>query len=111
MEAEMEGKKDHLRCVSPSVRPSYFPHFPIFLLYPTLVVFLFWCLPSSSLLIPFSLCVCFASRCSRTPPSLTVWMLPGPVQSSALQFCYTEHQAAPDGCIKKRPSAVSGTSQ
>lgn len=110
MKEEMGGGIDHSRSVSSSAGPSNFSPSPPFLFCPTLVAFLFWCSPSSSLLIPSSLCVCFVSQCSRTPPSLTVWMLPASVQSSALQFCYTEHKAS-DVCIKKRPSAVSGTSQ
>lgn len=95
-------KNDNSRSVSPNAGPSNFSPSPLYLFCPTLVVFLFWCSPSSSLLNPFPLCVCFVSQCSRTPPSLTVWMLPGSVQSSALQFWYTEHQA-PDGCIKNAP--------
>lgn len=95
-------KNDNSRSVSPNVGPSNFAPSPLYLFCPTLVVFLFWCSPSSSLLNPFPLCVCFVSQCSRTPPSPTVWMLPGSVQSSALQFWYTEHQA-PDGCIKNAP--------
>lgn len=68
----------------------------------TLVVFLFGCLLALHFSCLFFLGVCFCFQCSRTPPSLTVWMLPCTVHFSALQFCSTESLPA-DWCIKNAP--------